>query len=173
MDISRRKFLRGGLAAGVALVGSGRALAGIALNGKPKGESRDVVAVGNMIQLGLFGEVMHCVGGAEHLLSIEMFLGIGRGDWFTQRVRVESGQIVTTFLKTARGKTVTLNDDRSADGRYARMFRVEGTGGIWMQDQNRIHLGGISPPNAWEDFGLYRWKYGGCNTESPLFLGKS
>jgi hypothetical protein len=119
-----------------------------------------VVAVGNMIGLNLFGEMVHCVGRPQDLRSIEMFLGINRGDHFTKMVRVESAEITTMHLQTARGKTVTIYDDRSVERKYAGMFRVEGTRGIWMQDLNKIYLRGISPADEWEDFLGYEIKYG-------------
>jgi hypothetical protein len=161
MDVSRRRFLRGGVAAAgaAALVGRyGSASQAKPLNGVVNG-ARDVDAICNMIRLNLFGEVLHCVGGPRDMRFIEMFLGINHGDYFTQTVRVESADITTTFLKTARGKTVTLYDDLSANRPYARMFRVEGTRGIWMRDGNKIYLRGISPADVWEDFGPYRERY--------------
>jgi hypothetical protein len=136
-----------------------RASQGSALNGKPEEGSRDVAAVLNMIRRNLFGDVVHCVGGPEHLESIKLFLGLNRTDHFTEIAKIESAGIMTTLLKTARGKTVTIYDDRSADRPYARMFRVEGTRGVWIGDQHLIHLHGISPIGAWEDFGKYRDRY--------------
>lgn len=148
-NLSRRHFLHASLAAGLAL-----RLPRINFL------SRDVVAVFNMIQLNLFGDVLHCVGGPEHLTAISLFLGINRGDCFTQKSRITSGNIETTLLKTANGKTVTLYDDRSQNRPYGKMLRVEGTRGIWLHDLNQIYLHGISPtPTQWEDFTPYRMKY--------------
>ena len=70
------------------------------------------------------------------------------------------GDINTTLLKTANGKTVTLYHDCSTYRPYDLMFRVEGTGGIWMHDMAKIYLHGTSPkPDTWEDFSPYQKKY--------------
>lgn len=114
------------------------------------------------------------------------FLGINHGDRFTQLVSVSTksvginayaaekvgpdselakkqwaqGDVNTTILKTANGKTVTLYHDCSTYRPYDLMFRVEGTGGIWMQDMGKIYLHGTSPKaDTWEDFAPYQKKY--------------
>jgi hypothetical protein len=70
------------------------------------------------------------------------------------------GDINTTLLKTANGKTATLYHDCSTPRPYDLMFRVEGTRGIWMQDMGKIYLSGASPKEeAWEDFAPYEKKY--------------
>jgi predicted dehydrogenase len=70
------------------------------------------------------------------------------------------GDINTTLLKTANGKTVTLYHDCSTERPYDLMFRVEGTRGVWMQDMSKIYLKGASPKNeTWESDEPYLKKY--------------
>jgi hypothetical protein len=70
------------------------------------------------------------------------------------------GDINTTLLKTANGRTVTLYHDCSTPRPYDLMFRVEGTKGVWMHDMQKIYLHGISPKEEqWEPDKPYLDKY--------------
>ncbi|MFC5649707.1 Gfo/Idh/MocA family protein [Paenibacillus solisilvae] len=66
------------------------------------------------------------------------------------------GDIVTTMIKCAQGETVLLTHDTTLPRPYSRAGRVQGTKGIWMEDNNSIHLQGKSPEHTWESFDPYR-----------------
>lgn len=80
------------------------------------------------------------------------------------------GDIVTTVLKTADGQTVVLTHDCSLPRPYSRGYRVQGTGGIYMEDGETIYLEGVSHENKnhwtheWESFDKYQEEY-----EHPLW----
>ena len=50
------------------------------------------------------------------------------------------GDITTTMIKCANGKTVLLTHDCSLPRPYSRAQRVQGTKGIWMEDKNAVHF---------------------------------
>lgn len=74
------------------------------------------------------------------------------------------GDIVTTVLKTAKGETIVINHDTNLPRPYSNMGRVQGTKGLWMEDNNSIYLEETSPNHSWESFDSYREEY-----EHPLW----
>ena len=80
------------------------------------------------------------------------------------------GDIVTTVIKCANGETVIINHDTNLPRPYSNMYRVQGTKGLWMEDNMSIYLEGRSPEHEWESFEPYQTEY-----EHPLwksFLGE-
>jgi hypothetical protein len=70
------------------------------------------------------------------------------------------GDVNTTLLQTARGRTVTLYHDLSTPRPYDLIFRLQGTRGIWEGGNDRTHLEGVSPsPGNWEPFAPYLARY--------------
>ncbi|MCU6713021.1 Gfo/Idh/MocA family oxidoreductase [Paenibacillus sp. J5C_2022] len=69
------------------------------------------------------------------------------------------GDIVTTMIKCAHGETIMLTHDTSLPRPYSRGGRVQGTKGIWMEDNNSIHIEGQSPKHEWESFDGYKEKH--------------
>ena len=78
------------------------------------------------------------------------------------------GDVVTTVIKCARGETIVLTHDTSLPRPYSRGGRVQGTKGIWMEDNHSIYIEGISPDDQWEPFQAYLEKY-----EHPLWRKSS
>jgi len=74
------------------------------------------------------------------------------------------GDIVTTVIKCANGETVVINHDTNLPRPYSNMYRVQGTKGVWMEDNMSIYLDGVSPEHEWENFEPYMKKY-----EHPLW----
>lgn len=62
------------------------------------------------------------------------------------------GDVVTTIIKCARGETITLTLDTTLPRFYSRAFHVQGTKGMFMEDNNSIFLDGRD--NAYD----FRWK---------------
>lgn len=77
---------------------------------------------------------------------------------------VAMGDIVTTMIKCAQGETITVIHDTTLPRPYSRGGRVQGTKGIWMEDNRSIHLEDRSPSHAWEPFDTYLNEY-----EHPLW----
>ncbi|HOJ09830.1 MAG TPA: Gfo/Idh/MocA family oxidoreductase [Clostridiales bacterium] len=74
------------------------------------------------------------------------------------------GDVVTTMIKCAHGETILIIHDTSLPRPYSRAGRVQGTKGIWMEDNNSIYIEGRSPEHTWESFEDYRNEY-----EHPLW----
>ena len=61
------------------------------------------------------------------------------------------GDVVTTQIACENGETVLLTHDTSLPRPYSLGFRVQGTGGIWMDLNKSIYLEGRSPEgHQWE-----------------------
>lgn len=69
------------------------------------------------------------------------------------------GDIVTTMIKCAGGETISIIHDTTLPRPYSRAGRVQGTKGLWMEDNNSIHIEGRSPEHQWESFDAYREQY--------------
>lgn len=65
--------------------------------------------------------------------------------------KVNQGDIVTTQILCANGETILLTHDCTLPRPYSRGGRVQGTKGIWMEDNRGIYIDGRSPvnPNYW------------------------
>ncbi len=154
--------------------------------------------VKNMVDLGLFGEIVHCEGGYRHDLRREITFGrenrhyrlrnylarccenypthelgpisqilhINRGNRMVSLVSMASkakglhdyigrtddadrsllnrdfaqGDVVTTIIKCANGETVTLTLDTTLPRAYSRQFTVQGTRGMYSEENNSIYL---------------------------------
>ncbi len=67
------------------------------------------------------------------------------------KVAFALGDVVTTQIACERGETVLLTHDTSLPRPYSLGFRVQGTGGIWMDLNQSIYLEGKSPEaHRWE-----------------------
>lgn len=77
---------------------------------------------------------------------------------------IAQGDIVTTMIRCARGETILLTLDTTLPRPYSRGGRVQGTKGLWLEDNNSIHLEGRSADHAWEPFEPYRKQH-----EHPLW----
>ena len=70
------------------------------------------------------------------------------------------GDVNTSMLQTAQGKSVVLYHDTSLPRPYDLIFRLQGTKGIYYGSFQKIYLEGISPQkDTWEDFAPYMEKY--------------
>ena len=168
----------------------------------------------NMVKKGLFGTLVHCQGGYQHDLRVEIGNGdvnpthelgpiakdlcINRGnrmvslvsmaskasglhEWFVANrpdshlatAQVNEGDIVTTLIKCAGGETIVLTHDCTLPRPYSRGGRVQGTKGLWMEDNKSIYLEPADakfdpenpyPEHNWKSEEDYREQY-----EHPLW----
>ncbi|MCL2772473.1 MAG: Gfo/Idh/MocA family oxidoreductase [Oscillospiraceae bacterium] len=79
---------------------------------------------------------------------------------------VNQGDIVNTIIKCAGGETILLTHDTTLPRPYSRGGRVQGTKGLWYEDNKSIYIEGESPEHTWEDFYEYIKKNG---YEHPLW----
>lgn len=82
----------------------------------------------------------------------------GGEDHPNAKVEFKCGDIVTTVLRTQRGETVTVQHDTNNPRPYSLGFRVQGTGGIWMDLNDGVYIEGKSkkahqwdPAQEWFD----------------------
>ncbi len=62
------------------------------------------------------------------------------------------GDVVTTIIKCAHGETITLTLDTTLPRPYSRAFHVQGTKGMFMEDNRTVFLDGVH--NKFD----FRWK---------------
>ncbi len=72
------------------------------------------------------------------------------------RAEVHEGDIVNTIITCAGGETILLTHDCTLPRPYSRGGRIQGTKGIWMEDNRSIFIEGRSPvdPGYW----THRWE---------------
>ena len=76
------------------------------------------------------------------------------------KVAFKLGDIVTTVIKCANGQTIMLSHDTNSPRPYSLNFRVQGTQGIWMRDNDSIYIEGRSPEeHVWESEKGYMTEY--------------
>jgi len=70
------------------------------------------------------------------------------------------GDIVTTVIKTHKGRTIVINYDMQLPRPYDNRWMIQGTLGIYNEQRNAVYLEGISPRHhRWEPFQPYQEKY--------------
>jgi predicted dehydrogenase len=76
------------------------------------------------------------------------------------KVNFKLGDIVTTMIKCYNGETIMISHDTNNPRPYSLNFRVQGTNGLWMDDNDSIYLEKVTPkPHRWEPFEPYNKKY--------------
>ncbi|RKN76041.1 Gfo/Idh/MocA family protein [Paenibacillus ginsengarvi] len=119
--------------------------------------------------LGPISKILN-VNNGNRLVSLTSMSSKARGirQWATDKYGETSelaktefaqGDIVTTMVKCAKGETIMLVHDTTLPRPYSRAGRVQGTKGLWMEDNNSIHVEGRSPEHQWEPFETYRDQY--------------
>jgi predicted dehydrogenase len=70
------------------------------------------------------------------------------------------GDIVTSLLKTKKGKTLVINYDMQLPRPYSNRWLLQGTMGVYDEEKNSIYLEGKSPEyHIWEPWKPYEEKY--------------
>ncbi len=78
----------------------------------------------------------------------------------TAKLKYKQGDIVTSTIKTAKGKTVIVNYDMQLPRPYDNRWMVQGTLGIYREQPSTVYLTGRSPQyHQWEDFKPYEEQY--------------
>jgi len=76
------------------------------------------------------------------------------------QLKYAQGDIVTTVVKTHKGKTIVINYDMQLPRPYDNRWLIQGTLGVYNEQRNAIYLTGISPKyHQWESFDPYLSKY--------------
>ena len=70
------------------------------------------------------------------------------------------GDVVTTVIRTKKGKTLISNYDMQLPRPYDNRWMIQGTRGIYNEQRNAIYITGESPRyHQWEPFSPYQEKY--------------
>lgn len=76
------------------------------------------------------------------------------------KVRFKLGDVVTTSIDCANGETILLQHDTNLPRPYSLGFRVQGTGGLWMDVSKTIYIEGKSAKDdQWDDAKSWLDKY--------------
>lgn len=104
---------------------------------------------------------------ASKARGMELWMREHRAGEEIAHTRFNQGDIVTTMIQCANGETIVLTHDCTLPRPYSRGGRVQGTKGIWMEDNASVFLSGLSPenpqhwsPELWEPFANYEEQYG-------------
>ena len=68
---------------------------------------------------------------------------------------IKEGDVVNTMIKCAHGETMLLTHDTTLPRPYSRGGRVQGTRGLWMEDNASIYIENVSADHTWESFSKY------------------
>jgi predicted dehydrogenase len=74
--------------------------------------------------------------------------------------KYKQGDIVTTVVRTKKGKTIVINFDMQSPRPYDNRWTVQGTRGIYNEQRDSVYLTGVSPQyHGWEPFPPYHEKH--------------
>lgn len=74
--------------------------------------------------------------------------------------KIKQGDIVTTVVKTQKGKTIVIYNDMQLPRPYDNQWMIQGTEGIYDQKHDAVYLAGVSPKDhEWEPFAPYQEKW--------------
>lgn len=72
----------------------------------------------------------------------------------------KQGDIVTSMVRTQRGKTLVINYDMQLPRPYDNRWMIQGTLGLYDEPHNSVYIEGRSPENhTWEPFPPYQDQY--------------
>ena len=75
------------------------------------------------------------------------------------KTKFKLGDVVTTSINCANGETILLQHDTNLPRPYSLGFRVQGTGGLWMDVANGIYVEGQSKEDEWDAAKTWLEKY--------------
>lgn len=75
-------------------------------------------------------------------------------DFFNSNANFREGDVITTVLKCSNGETIALTHDTTLPRPYSRGGLVQGTKGIWMEENAGCYFEG-DPKEEWSPFATY------------------
>jgi len=75
------------------------------------------------------------------------------------KVAFKLGDVITTVIRTQNGESIIVSHDTNLPRPYSLGFRVQGTGGLWMDVNQSLYLEGKSPKHQWEPVQAYLDEY--------------
>lgn len=117
--------------------------------------------VAEMLNINRGNQFAYLTSMASPALGLHQYIEEKGGkDHPNANVKFKCGDIVQTMIKCHNGETILITHDTNLPRPYSLGFRVQGTKGIWMDDNKSIYLAGVSAKaHRWEDFKPYQEKY--------------
>ncbi len=82
------------------------------------------------------------------------------------------GDIVTTVVRTKKGKSIVINYDMQLPRPYDNRWLIQGTRGLYNEQRDALYIKGVSPKyHEWEPFPPYHEKYQHAWTREPALGG--
>lgn len=102
------------------------------------------------------------IGDVHSLASVTSFASKAAG--LRERIgdgcpKITLGDIVSTVARTSDGKLLTLTHDTTLPRPRSYGIEIQGTRGIWDEDNHRIYIEGRSPFEQWEPDAAYVEEY--------------
>ncbi len=117
--------------------------------------------VSTMLDINRGNRFVHLTSTATQTRGLHKYIVDQAGeDHPNAGIKFKLGDVVTTVIKCAGGQTVVVSHDTNSPRPYSLNFRVQGTKGLWMVDNDSIYMEGISPEeHRWEPAAPYLEKY--------------
>lgn len=76
------------------------------------------------------------------------------------KLKYKQGDIVTTVVRTYKGNSIVINYDMQLPRPYDNRWMIQGTRGLYDEDQHSVYIVGKSPEyHKWEPFAPYQEEY--------------
>lgn len=113
--------------------------------------------VSPMLDINRGNKMLHLTSTATQARGLHKYVVDNGGkDHPNAKVEFKLGDVITTVIKCENGQTIMLSHDTNSPRPYSLNFRVQGTRGLWMKDNNSIYIEGRSPQShRWESDEAY------------------
>ena len=117
--------------------------------------------VSTMLDINRGNRMVHLTSTATQSRGLHNYIvKLGGKEHPNAKVQFKLGDIVTTVIKCANGQTIMLSHDTNSPRPYSLNFRVQGTKGLWMRDNDSIYIEGRSTEeHLWESEEEYMQEY--------------
>ena len=112
--------------------------------------------IATLLDINRGNRMLTLVSVASKSAGLHEFLMREKGpEYDAANLRFAQGDVVTTIIKCARGETICLTLDTTLPRAYSRGFHVQGTKGMYMEDNKSVFLDGKD--NAFDFKWHERW----------------
>ena len=122
--------------------------------------------IANVLDINRGNRMLTLVSVASKAAGLHEYLLREKGpDYDAAKMNFAQGDVVTTIIKCARGETICLTLDTTLPRAYSRGFHVQGTKGMYMEDNKSVFLDGKDNEydfkwnERWNSAEEYREKY--------------
>lgn len=97
--------------------------------------------IANVLDINRGNRMLSLVSVASKAVGLHEYLVREKGEGYdASRMQFMQGDVVTTIIKCAHGETICLTLDTTLPRAYSRGFHVQGTKGMYMEDNKSIFL---------------------------------